>query len=126
MDYTITIGKGSYDRPIATYDHKGRVVKGEPEHFDIDVLSVAMQSRIKNVEEVKILAEELYPQVVSFLGDNKYIGVRIELESGVRIELERTVKSIFSQGDTLRSFQRTLLSQYSAMQLDSNVFGMDK
>ena len=56
MDYTITIGKGSYDRPIATYDHKGRVVKGEPEHFDIDVLSVAMQSRIKNVEEVKILA----------------------------------------------------------------------
>lgn len=126
MDYTITIGKGSYDRPIATYDHKGRVVKGEPEHFDIDVLSVAMQSRIKNVEEVKILAEELYPQVVSFLGDNKYIGVRIELESGVRIELERTVKSIFSQGDTLRSFQRTLLRQYSAMQLDSNVFGMDK
>lgn len=118
MDYTITIGKGSYNRPIATYDHKGRVVKGEPEHFDIDVLSVAMQSRIKNVEEVKILAEELYPQVVSFLGDNKYIGVRIELE--------RTLKSIFSQGDTLRSFQRTLLRQYSAMQLDSNVFGMDK
>lgn len=53
MDYTITIGKGSYDRPVATYDHKGRVVKWEPEHFDIDVLSVAMQSKFKMLKKLK-------------------------------------------------------------------------
>ena len=103
MDYTITIKKGSYDRPIGTFDHKGRVVKGKTEHFDIDVFDVTMQSRINNVEDVKILAEELYPQIISSLGDNQYIGVRIDLG--------KTLKSIFSQGETLRSFQRSLLRQ---------------
>ena len=118
MDYTITIKKGSYDRPIGTFDHKGRVVKGKTEHFDIDVFDVTMQTRINNVEDVKTLAEELYPQIISSLGDNQYIGVRIELG--------KTIKSIFSQGETLRSFQRSLLRQYTSMQLDSNVFGLDK
>ena len=64
---------------------------------------VVEQTRINNVEDVKTLAEELYPQIISSLGDNQYIGVRIELG--------KTIKSIFSQGETLRSFQRSLLRQ---------------
>ena len=85
MDYTITIKKGGYNRPIGTFDHKGRVVKGKTEHFDIDVFDVTMQSRINNIEEVKVLAEELYPHIISFLGENQYIGVRSELGNTLKL-----------------------------------------
>ncbi len=118
MDYSFSIEKGSYDIPIGTFDENENIVYNEIEHYDIDVVDVTMQSNIENEEDVKILASELYPDVLSVLGDNQYIGVRIELE--------RTLKTVMSQGDTLNNFQRSLLRQYSAMQLDINVFGLGK
>ena len=118
MDYSFSIEKGSYDIPIGTFDENENIVYNEVEHYDIDVFDVTMQSDIENEEDIKILASELYPEVVSVLGDNKYIGVRVELE--------RTLKTVLAQGDTLNNFQRSLLRQYSAMQLDINVFGLGR
>lgn len=118
MKYTIKTKKGTYDRPIGTFDAKGHPVYNKYEHYDIDVLDVNVQSLIKNDEDVKKLAELLYPEVIQSLGDNVYIGVSIMLE--------RRIKTLFSKEESLNDFQRALLRQYSAMRLDIDIFGLGK
>ena len=118
MEYTSTIENVTYDRPIGTFDQNGRVVYNNYEHYDIDVINVVMQSKIENNEDVKKLAETLYPEVVSTLGDNQYMGIRIELD--------RNIKTVFAQGDSLKDFEKSLLRQYSAMRLDIDIFGLTK
>ena len=118
MKYTIDVKKGTYDRPIGKFDEKGHPVYDKHEHYDIDVLDVNMQSSITNEEDVKELAESLYPEVIQRLGDNPYIGVSIMLE--------RRIKTLFSKDESLNDFQRALRRQYSAMKLDLDVFGLGK
>ena len=118
MEYTITIKKGTYDRPIGEFDTNGQRVYNKHEHYDIDVLDITMQSKINNNEDVKNLAELLYPELMSTLGNNQYIGVRLLLD--------RTIKFIVSKDETFKDFQRTMLRQYSAMRLDIDIFGLGK
>ena len=117
MKYTTKIDKGEVNIPICEFEN-GRPVYNKYEHYDIDVLGVTMQSQVCNNEDIKKLAELLYPQVIEILGSNEYIGVRIKLD--------RTVKTLVSKGQSLNDFQRALLRQYSAMQLDINIFGLNK
>ena len=116
MKYTTTIKKGTYDRPIGTFDTKGHPVYNKCEHYDIDVLDVNVESLIKNDEDVKKLAELLYPELIERLGDNLYIGLSIMLE--------RRIKTLFSKDESFKDFQRALLRQYAAMRLDVDVFGL--
>ncbi len=116
MKYTYTIRKGTCDRPIGAFDTKGHPVYNKHEHYDIDVLDVNVQSSIKNDEDVKKLAELLYPEVIQRLGDNLYIGVSIMLE--------RRIKTLFSKDESLNDFTKAMLRQYSAMRLDIDIFGL--
>ena len=118
MKYSTTIKKGTYDRPIGEFDKNGRVVYNKYEHYDIDVLEITMQTSIKNDEDVKKLAILLYPELISVLGENQYVGVRVQLE--------RSIKTLFKKNESLKDFQRSLLRQYSAMKLDINIFGLSK
>ena len=118
MDYTITVKRGTFDKPIGTFDPIGRVVYNKFEHYDIDVADVVMETKVRNEEDVKVLAEELYPEIISILGDNEY--------AGVRIGLDRVIKTLFHQGESLKEFQRSLLLQYSAMRLDIDIVGLTK
>ena len=63
------------------------------EHYDIDVLEVAMQSQIKNEDDVKQLAAKLYPELIEVLGENPYMGIRVLLD--------RTIKFIVSKWELL-------------------------
>lgn len=118
MDYTKTIVKGTYDLPMGSFDQNGRVVYNDYEHYDIDVIDVVMQSNIESDKDIWNLAEELYPEIISVMGENEYVGVRITFE--------RPIKTILRQGDKLDDFQRCLRRQYSDMRLDIDVFGLGK
>ena len=118
MKYTTSIKKGTFDRPIGELDKNGHRTYDKHEHYDIDVVDVTMQSKIDNNEDIKSLTESLYPELISILGNNQYIGVRLLLD--------RTIKFIFSKEQTFNDFQRTILRQYSAMRLDIDVFGLDR
>ena len=118
MEYTITIKKGTHDRAIGEFDKNGHPVYNKHEHYDIDVLEVAMQTKIENNEDVKELSELLYQEAVQALGDNQYIGVRVLLDL--------PIKTLFSKDESLKDFQRAMLRQYSAMRLDIDIFGLGK
>ena len=117
MKYITKIDKGEVNIPIGEFEN-GRVVYNKYEHHDIDVLDVTMQTQVGNEEDIKKLAELLYPQVVEILGSNKYLGVRLRLD--------RTIKTLFSIDKSLSDFQKSLLREYCAMQLDINIFGLGK
>ena len=117
MKYTTSIHSGSYDRPVGEFDENENIVYRN-EHYDIDVLDVAMQSQIKNQDEVKQLAAQLYPQVIEILGENPYMGVRVLLD--------RTIKFIVSAGYTPNEFERAMLREFTAMRFDLDMFGLEK
>ena len=118
MKYTNSIHPGSFDMPIGEFDEKGNIVYNKFDHYDIDVLDVAMQSKVNNEEDVKQLAALLYPEIVQILGDNPYMGIRVLLD--------RTIKFIISNGTTLKEFERSMLREYCAMRMDLDWFGMER
>ena len=118
MKYTTSIHPGTFDLSIGEFDENGKPVYDKFERYDIDVLEVAMQSKINSEEEVKQLSAQLYPEVIEVLGDNPYMGIRVLLD--------RTIKFIFANGDTPIDFERSMRRGYTAMKLDLDIFGLEK
>ena len=117
MKYSTSIHPGSFDMPVGEFDENENIVYRN-EHYDIDVLEVAMQSQIKNEDDVKQLAAQLYPEAIEVLGENPYMGIRVLLD--------RTIKFIVSNGYTPTEFERSMLREYIAMRFDLDVFGLEK
>lgn len=118
MKYTTSIHQGTIDMPIGEFDENGKAVYNKFVHYDIDVLEVAMQTRVNNEDDVKQLAAQLYPEVIEVLGDNSYMGVRVLLD--------RTIKFLVSNGATSTDFERSMRRGYTAMRLDLDIFGLEK
>ena len=113
MKYTIKMDKGGYNRPIGRFEN-GRVVY-DHEYHDIDVMDITMHEKIKNQDEMRAVATELYPDIVRALGDNEYIGIRMQLE--------KMIKMVVSKGQSLEQVQRAFLRDYGAMRMDIDIFG---
>ena len=113
MKYTIKMDKGGYNQPIGRFEN-GRVVYDHVYH-NIDVMDITMAERIKNEEEMKDVATSLYPEIVRTLGDNEFLGIRMQLE--------KMIKMVISKGQSLEQVQRAFLRQYSAMRMDIDIFG---
>lgn len=118
MEYTTSLKKGTYEIPHGQFDNNGNLVYNECEHYDIDVLEVSMQSKINSKEDMKNFAEALYPEIMSTLGDNKFVGVRVLLD--------RPIKTVLSQDTTVKAFQSVMLREFGAMELDAKYFGAGK
>lgn len=119
MNYATSILKGKYNVPTAKFDENGSKVYTSMDQYLINVLNVEVQSKIKDKQDVMVLAEQLYPELKRVLGDGQYVGVRVVLdgyEFGFAI----------SANDTFRDFQRSLLRKYTAMKLDANIFGHER
>ena len=113
MKYTIKMDKGGYNRPIGRFEN-GRVVY-DHQYYDIDVMDITMNERIKNQDEMKSVANDLYPEIVRALGDNEFLGIRMQLE--------KMIKMVVSKGQSLEQVQRAFLREYTSMRMDIDIFG---
>ena len=76
---------------------------------------VTMNERIKNQDEMKSVANDLYPEIVRALGDNEFLGIRMQLE--------KMIKMVVSKGQSLEQVQRAFLREYTSMRMDIDIFG---
>lgn len=113
MRYTIKMDKGGYNRPIGRFEN-GRVVY-DHEYHDIDVMDITMQEKINTRDEMKDVATSLYPEIVRAMGDNEYLGIRMQLE--------KMIKMVISKGQSLEQVQRAFLRDYTSMRMDIDIFG---
>lgn len=113
MRYTIKMDKGGYNRPIGRFEN-GRVVY-DHEYHDIDVMDITMQEKINTRDEMKDVATSLYPEIVRAMGDNEYLGIRMQLE--------KMIKMVVSKGQSLEQVQRAFLRDYTSMRMDIDIFG---
>ena len=113
MKYTIKMDKGGYNRPIGRFEN-GRVVY-DHQYYDIDVMDITMNERIKNQDEMKSVVNDLYPEIVRALGDNEFLGIRMQLE--------KMIKMVVSKGQSLEQVQRAFLREYTSMRMDIDIFG---
>ena len=80
------------------------------ENVDVSIFTI-----VHNPDEMKSVANDLYPEIVRALGDNEFLGIRMQLE--------KMIKMVVSKGQSLEQVQRAFLREYTSMRMDIDIFG---